>query len=398
MIFDPNVLNIPYSSYLFYFLSDSVNLIFCTVILFIFYIYKKINNFEFIFWFIGFALVIPLNFLAEIYNFFPDLGGYLVCLRDLRENFIFEYPECTITFMSSAEEESEAIGIFSLKRQIPALIYFLFPIPSIANFASIGFINKVILFFTYLFVKNHISDNQDRMLLLLLFFLPTILLYSSIGIRDNLIFCFSLIFLIYTLKERFLLSSLILAIIFSIKLQNAISLAILFLGIYIFQAHKRLPNFILFLISMLIIFVLFQDTITEVINYFRIAFLNEVGLLTPNEIFDGFQSVWQLVVLSPFSFIKGILAPLPTNPFNIIFFTESLFLIGISIYLILKNRKNMNFLQTIIVFMVTYSGIVLNVFVVENDFTLLRYKFTFLNLFIVYLILIQEASYKHQNK
>jgi len=48
--------------------------------------------------------------------------------------------------------------------------------------------------------------------------------------------------------------------------------------------------------------------------------------------------------------------------------------------------------------MVTYSGIVLNVFVVENDFTLLRYKFTFLNLFIVYLILIQEASYKHQNK
>lgn len=388
MLYDSSVINVSYSNFVNYFLSDLVNLIFCIIILFVLFLFNKVNKTEFTIWSFAFFAVIPINFLVEAFNYFPDLQGYLICLRDIKEDLDFEYSECARTLINfDSESAASALGIFSLKRQIPAMLYFLIPIPSIANLSSIGFINKIILLLTYLFVRRHISDETNRKLLLFLFVLPTVLLYSSLGIRDNLIFCFSLIFLVYLIKEKFLQSLLVLFFLYLIKLQNALILSIPFFGIFLFKAHKNNTSLWLYFFCLFLILIIFQEQITEIINYFRVAFLNEMGLLSPFEVFEGFKSIWELILLSPFTFIQGLLSPVPTNPLNLIFFIESIALAFLGIYLAKSRMKGQfNFKLMALLFLTLYAGVVLNMFVVENQFTLLRYKYSFLNLFIIYLL------------
>ena len=87
MLFDSTVQSIDPSNYLIYFMSEFVNFIFCSLIIFILYLKKNLSGSESIIWLAGFALIIPINFIATSYNLFPDTSGYLICLRDLRENF-----------------------------------------------------------------------------------------------------------------------------------------------------------------------------------------------------------------------------------------------------------------------------------------------------------------------
>ena len=395
MLFDATVQSIDPSNYLIYFMSEFVNFIFCSLIIFILYLKKNLSGSESIIWLAGFALIIPINFITTSYNLFPDANGYLICLRDLRENFLFEKDECIINMTGSliAGSSDEAIGIFSLKRQIPALFYFLIPIPSIANLSSIGYINKIIFLGLYLFLKSRLTYENLKLPLLVIFFLPTIILYSSIGIRDNIIFCVSLILLVFILERKFLLSIIFLVLLSVIKLQNALIMLIPLTAIFLFKAYKNNLNFLIFLFSLFLTIIVFQEFITEVINYFRLAFLNEVGLISPYLAFEGYQSIWSIILNSPISFIKGIFAPMPSNPLTLLFFLESILIIFIIIFISKELRfdvkSRLNFL---IILLTVFSGIVLNVFVIENDFTLLRYKYVFTYILLIYSLLLLNSQ------
>ncbi len=396
MIFDSGTRYYTANELIIYFLSDASNLIFCLIFISVFLFLRKINLIEFFYWSLLFFLVSIINLLATSFNIFPDLNGYLVCLRDLRENFSFEELECTITQMGPSdileEEDGGAIGVFSLKRSLPAILYSLVPIPSIATLSSLGFINKIFLFLTYLFLKKNINHTNYIGIVLLLFALPSLVLYSSIGLRDNIIFCTQVILLITIFKKEFMKSSFLLAILYAIKLQNALIFSILFLGVFLFKADQSRKMFAIFSLLTLSVFIYFSERIVEVINYFRLAFLNEVGAITPNMIFEGYSSLYEIILLSPTIFIKGILAPMPLNALSVIFFLESIIVIGISLWLF-SRKIFTNSLFLSLVFLTVFAGIVLNGLVIENDFTFLRYKFSFTFIFLIYLLIDNNKDY-----
>ena len=51
--------------------------------------------------------------------------------------------------------------LYSFKRGLPAIIYSIIPMPSISTFASIGLINKLYLFFLYIFLKPKLVDRKN---------------------------------------------------------------------------------------------------------------------------------------------------------------------------------------------------------------------------------------------
>jgi len=164
-------------------------------------------------------------------------------------------------------------------------------------------------------------------------------------------------------------------------------------AIFLFKAYKNNLNFLIFLFSLFLTIIVFQEFITEVINYFRLAFLNEVGLISPYLAFEGYQSIWSIILNSPISFIKGIFAPMPSNPLTLLFFLESISIIFIIIFISKELRfdvkSRLNFL---IILLTVFSGIVLNVFVIENDFTLLRYKYVFTYILLIYSLLLLNSQ------
>jgi hypothetical protein len=399
MIFDPSSQFYTINDFIIYFLSDTANLFFCFIFLTIFLLLQKINIKEFFYWSLLFCFVSIINILAVSFNIFPDLNGYLVCLRDLRDNLSFQELECTITSMGSSDteltEDGGAIGVFSLKRSLPAILYSLVPIPSIATLSSLGFINKIFLFLTYLALKKHITHIKPHLkILLFLFILPSIIIYSSIGLRDNIIFCTQALLLLTIFQKEFIKSSFLLAILYAIKLQNALIFSILFVGVFIFKADQSKRLFMFFCLSILGIIVYFQERIVEIINYFRLAFLNEVGALSPNMVFDGYDSLFQIILMSPLIFTKGLLAPLPLNALSAIFFIESISIVVISIWIISKQLFS-NSLFFMLVCITIFSGVVLNALVIENDFTFLRYKYSFTFLFVIYLLIDSKRNTKN---
>ena len=396
MIFDSGTRFYTANELIIYFLSDASNLIFCFIFISFFLFFKKINLKEFFYWSLLFSLVPLINLFATSFNIFPDLNGYLVCLRDLRDNFSFEELECTITQMGPSEileeEDGGAIGVFSLKRSLPAILYSLVPIPSIATLSSLGFINKIFLFLTYLFLKKNINHANHAGILFLLLALPSLVLYSSIGLRDNIIFCTQVILLITIFKKEFIKSSFLLGILYAIKLQNALIFSILFVGVFVFRADRSKKMFATFCLLTLSVFVYFSERIVEIINYFRLAFLNEVGAISPNMIFEGYSSLYEIILLSPVIFISGILAPMPLNAFSVIFFLESVLVIGISLWLF-SRKIFTNSLFLSLVFLTVFAGVVLNGLVIENDFTFLRYKFSFTFIFLIYFLIDSKKDY-----
>ena len=391
MIFDPSTNFYSINDFLIYFLSDAANLFFCFIFLATFLFFNKINLKEFFYWGFLFFLVSIINLFAASFNIFPDLNGYLFCLRDLRDNFSFQEAECTITSMGSSdtilEEDGGAFGVFSLKRSLPAILYSLIPIPSIATLSSLGFINKIFLFLTYLVLKKHVIHIKPYLnILLFLFIFPSIMLYSSVGLRDNIIFCTQVLLLLTIFQKQFFRSGFLLAVLCSIKFQNGLIFSILFIGVFFFKADQGKRLFSLYCLTILAVLIYFHDRIVEIINYFRLAFLNEVGAISPNMVFEGYDSLVNIILISPLTFFNGIFSPMPLNILSVIFFLESFSIVAISLWLFSKKLFSNSFFL-MLVFITVFGGVVLNALVIENYFTFLRYKYSFTSLFLIYLLI-----------
>ena len=179
-----------------YFLSESTNLIFCCLVVALFFFANKLSLNELLFWVFLFILAFLINIFVNYNpNYFPDIGGYLRCIRDLRDNFQMDEVGCGTIVNSNSEG---GLSFLSMKRGLPAIIFAFIPMPSIATYSAVGMINKMLTFFLYLFLKPLLKNQDNLMLLCLIFLLPTFLLYSSIGLRDNLIFVV-MVFLLFFL-------------------------------------------------------------------------------------------------------------------------------------------------------------------------------------------------------
>ena len=369
-------------------LSELSNLAFCSIILCILYYFRKLNFQEFVFWNLGFLSTIVFALTVIGPTLFPDNGGYLVCLRDLRDNLYFDDLVC----QGSIESDSKLFNFLNFKRSLPAILFFLIPIPSIATSISLAFINKIYLLALYIFIRSKLSDDRTKFYLLVLMFLPTLLLYSSTGLRDILVMVVVATLFFTTIERKFVISTIFLLLLAAIKPQNAAVMMVLYAGIFLFRSHKSFLHLVIFLMSCLIIGVSFQVEILYVVNYFRMGFLNENGLLPLSGVVFEYQSFTALIIDSPLAFLKGIFSPgFGFSGLNIIFFPESIFLIILFIW---GARYTGYFSESTncLVFIVFYLGIVLNSIVVPNDATFLRYRFALVYFLLFHLLLMVDKK------
>tara|TARA_Y100000996_G_scaffold415464_2_gene410341 strand:+ start:3054 stop:4271 length:1218 start_codon:yes stop_codon:yes gene_type:complete len=371
-------------------LSESSNLFFCSIILFILFYFKKLDQRELIIWFSGFLSIILLAPIIQ--ELFPDSGGYLRCVRDLKDNFRFDEFGCQASIAAS----SESFQFFNFKRSAPAIYYSIIPIPSIATIMSLGFINKLYLLALYLFIRKRITSSDARLYLLLILFFPTMLVYSATGLRETFVFVVQSLLLLTIIERKFFISTGLMLLLFSIKTQNAAVLSILYTAIFIFSADKSFKRLLIFSIAFLFIIFYNEHVILNIINYFRLGFLNEIGLIPPGGILSEFESIIQIILNSPILFLKGLFAPgIGFSGLNLVFFPESLVFIFITLVAI-KYSNYFSEPSDYLVFLTFYTGIVLNFMVVENDSTFLRYRFTFIYLFLFHLILTYDKRAVHE--
>ena len=369
-------------------LSELSNLAFCSILLCILYYFRKLNFREFIFWNLGFLSIILLAITVVAPDMFPDSGGYLRCVRDLRDNFAFDQLNC----QGTVKGESELFNFFNFKKALPSILFFIIPIPSIATIISLAFINKLYLLAMYIFVRSRLNDDRSKFILLILIFLPTLLLYTTTGLRDIIVMIIGILLLFTTIERKFIISTILLLVLVSIKPQNAAVMMILYVGIFFFRSHKSFLHLVVFLISFLSVSILFQEEILFVINYFRIGFLNENGLLPPSGIAFEYDSVLALILDAPLAFFKGILSPgFGLSALNILFFPETIFLL----ILFIRGARYTDYFSestNCLVFIVFFVGIVLNSIVVVNDATFLRYRFAFTYLLLFHLLLMVDKK------
>lgn len=382
MLFDSGIDYYSLSNPIIYLLSESMNLIFCSIFVLAFFLLKKISSIETIFWIFLFLLAFVINIVIN-HNQFPDIGGYLRCVRDLRDNFYFDELGCQL--IQSGGEDN--LTLYSFKRGLPAIIYSLIPMPSIATFSSIGLINKLYIFFIYVFLKPYIPHQRNIIILAILMVLPSVLLYSSLGLRDNLIFCTQILLVFSIIKRHFFLSTILLIILSAIKIQNGIVFSFLYLGVFVFQADKNFKALYLYCMLVFFAMLIMGEVLLATLNYFKLAFLNEDNAIANINSFVPFKSVIELFIASPLSFFEGILRPFPLSLSYGIFFIESMLQIFIIALLLKTDLKNDLYNpQFLIIFLTFFMGIVLNSLVIENDFTYVRYKYTFIYMFIIYLL------------
>ena len=346
---------------------------------------------EAIFWVLLFAIAFLINIFVN-QNQFPDIGGYLRCVRDIRDNFYFDELGCQMIQSGGGEN----LTLYSFKRGLPAIMYSLIPMPSISTFASIGLINKLYLFFIYIFLKPRLSQPKNLIILAILLILPSMLLYSSLGLRDNLIFCTQVLLLFSLLHRQLFFSTLLLAVLAAIKIQNGLIFSFLYIGIFIFQADRSIKALSLYCSIVLIFMIAMGDVILTTINYFKLAFLSEDKAIASLSNFVPFKSIIELIVISPLSFVEGMVRPLPQNITSLVFLVESVTQIAI-IFWLLKTQLQKIFYspQFLIVLFTFILGIILNNLVIENDFTYIRYKYTFVSLFIIYLLTYKQTYPKN---
>ncbi len=368
-------------SALIFLLSEVSNLFFCGIILLLLFYFKTLNLTEVLFWFGGFAsIIIMAPFIQDL---FPDSGGYLRCVRDLKDNLSFDEIGC----QASIAAESESFQFLNFKRSVPAIYYSIIPIPSIATIMSLAFINKIYLLFLYIFLRNRIENNEMKFYLLILFFFPTILLYSTTGLREIFILIVQSFLLITIIERKWLFSTVLIFLLASVKTQNAAVFLILFSGALIFRSDKSFGHLLIFSILFCVTVFTYEKDILDVINYFRIGFLKENYMIPLSGIVIEYESIFSLMINSPVLFLQGIFSPgFGMSGLNLIFFPESILYVALFIW----GAKRSNYFSESLnwlVFITGLVGIVLNLIVVDNDSTYLRYRFTFTYLLMFHLLL-----------
>ena len=379
-----------------YLLSEITNLIFCCLVISLFFFANKLSFNELLFWIFLFLLAFFINIFINSTQFFPDIGGYLRCVRDLRDNFSFDELGCQVITNSSSDG---SFNTFSIKRGLPALMFFLVPMPSIATYSAIGMITKLFTFLLYLYLKKILIQKDNLIILCLAFLLPTFLLYSSVGLRDGLIFIVMAALMFSIIRNKFLLSTFVLLILLLIKPQNGAVFIVPYIGVFLFGANKSMKGFIMLLLFSLTGLILIQDLVLSTINFFILSFIYENQGSEILKYVEPYTSLFTIIAYSPIEFFNGLLRPYPTGLVSSLFFFDSLIQLLMIATLIILNRgilfKSPEFL---LVFLTFFMGMVLNSMVVDNDNTFIRYKYTFVYCLLIYLITINKYPIKFFKK
>lgn len=330
---------------------DPINILnyFCIIImLFIFYINKKIN-----------LLLLILFSMTSIAPFFME---YIYPSTAMGDTFIYYYLVDHIrdfNFDPSSPRMERVVGPeHPLIRQAykydllggdynydpsfnAALILSLIPIPFIVSTASLGFSNKLVYLLTIIYLKNK-KSLHDISLLVFLFF-PSLLFYTSVGLKDTLVWSFSCLCVYFFIKKKYFFLLIFFALLFSIKWTNSLILLFFFFAhtIIFTEFEKKFKIvFILFLISLGFLFIFsYDETILLHLNKTRAGQWAAGGSnLIPEIINFDFNLI--------FEFVKGLIRFFFSpnfyqveSPVQLFVLFENLLSIGILFIVLVKSAE-----------------------------------------------------------
>ena len=280
----------------------------------------------------------------------------------------------------------------------------LAPIPNYMTVTSLAFANKFFLFFSFLALKNFFKNEN---ILLLLFLIPSFLLYTSISLRETLIILLGIFFLLNMLRDNYFIALLIMIPLLILKIQLFAFFALYFIGRLIFRAHKSLSAIIVYSVTILLVTLIFEESILQVVNYYRIGFAAEnmdmgdgvYGYYAFSIYGDAesltIESMFELIFLAIIGLPKILLMPLPnswTNIFYPIQFLESVALVTLYSFIAIKHKMLRNQEFIFLTFVLVLS-LMLYSLLAFNEGTFVRYRFS---LFLPFVFAIYYLSTLHQ--
>jgi len=225
----------------------------------------------------------------------------------------------------------------------------------------------------FLFLQSRIPVKYALYLILI----PSLILYSSVSLRDTLVLV-ATVFAIFYLIERNVWGSLFFIVLVGLtKLQNFPPLIVLWVFTFIFQASKSYLRLGLVASSLLICLVVFFDTISGIINLYRVAWAMEDGMSFNQATGLEFSSSLDLIFLGLIEVPFFLLKPLPwqiSNPLQLFVFLENIFLLYL-IYVFaikdgfFKNKENIVLIAGLIMCMGLHA------ITIFNYGSLARYRF-----------------------
>lgn len=286
----------------------------------------------------------------------------------------------------------------------------LLPLPNYMTVTSLAFVNKFILFLTFLWFKRFFKNENE---VLLYFLIPSLVLYSSMALRDTLIIVISIIFIINLIRGKYVLPILLLYPLFFLKIQMFAILSLYIFAHLIFQAHRNNKLFGVFILAFSLIGFIFEDSILDILNLYRIAFAAEdfvafdgsisynawnlygadsADALELNSIFEAvFKAVINLPVL--------LLMPMPWNWSNIFYPLQSIesCLLIYLFYNLSTERKVYRNNEFILLIFILIVGLSIYALIMANEGTFVRYRFSLYYPFLLallYLCRYQDSSNK----
>lgn len=371
-----------------YFAAELVNFFFCIAILC--FVFKKnlIPANHFVIWLFFFATPLVVNYILVDPLLFQDQFNYWYGVVEVRNEGLFNQ-SLEITKLS----DLRTFGV-----DFSSVLWSFIPIPLVLSVTSVAFANKIILFGLYLWLHRKYSNPY----FIYIFLIPSLILYSSLSLRDPLIIFFSVLVIIFSIERRFIFLLLSIIALGFLKIQNAMIMGLIPLGIYLFQAHKSLLGLLLLFLTVLSVGFIFEDRIVEGLNFFRLAFYLEDTRKLDLSIYEEvellgstafYEIVFESIVLIP----NFLLVPLPTqidSIFKMIQFFENIFLIFLTISIIrLSLRKDK--ILTLFLLFILFMGLAVYAYVIANVGTAVRYRFVFMYPFLMYLFL---TSFVSKNK
>ena len=348
----------------FYYLSEIANYLFCILIVCVFIHFKFIKKEYFAFWAIYFLSPFFFNFILFDPMYMGDQYLYASQIIQVKKGIF-------------GEDISASFGSFEYFKQgrvfISTYLLSYIPIFSLSSITSLAFINKLLIFFMFIFLQKRISTINALYLILI----PSLILYSSVSLRDTLVLVAGVISIFY-LIERNLWSSLFFIILVGLtKLQNFPALLVLWIFTFVFQASKSYRRLVFVALSMLLCIIVFFDTFSGILNLYRVAWAMEDGMSLTEAVNLEFSSAYDLVILGLVEIPAFLLKPLPwqiSNPLQLFVFIENIFLLYLIYVFAIKDGfyKNKENIILIAGFLMCMG---LHAITTDNYGTLARYRF-----------------------
>ena len=388
---------ITYGGNLYYYIFELANFSVLAFLVLITYKLGFININSLIAW----ICIFFSPFLFNYFLFSPFLFG---------DQFTYAYEVMSLKTTGESYEHVGGDGFFGFANAVTlsAKILGTIPLPTYMTVTSLAFANKFILFITFLWFKRFFNNENE---VLLYFLIPSLVLYSATGLRDTLVMVISIIFIINLIRGKLILPILLLYPLLVLKIQMFAVLAFYLLGHLIFQAHRSKNLFTFFLFTIFITGAIYQESILDILNLYRVAFIAENFVAEDGTI--GY-SAWALygqenradillnsmpeaIFLAILKLPILLLIPMPWNWSNLFYplqSIESCLLIYLYCKLTLESKIYKDY-EFILLTFILVVGLGLYALIMANEGTFVRYRFSLYYPFLLAMIYICRQPEKN---